>query len=69
MILPMLGLGVCSTAAGVSRGADEIIKQHVQSLGSIPLKLAPPRVVEASAIYKLLVGGIRADSGQSSSGF
>jgi len=57
MILPMLGLAVCSTAAGVSRSADEIVKQHLQSLGSPEARAAKSRVVEASATYKLLVGG------------
>lgn len=57
MILPMLGLGVRSTVAGVSRSADEIIKHHLQSLGSSEARAAKSRVVEASAIYKLLVGG------------
>lgn len=53
----MLGLVVCSTAAAVSRSADEIVKQHLQSVGSPEARAAKSRVVEASAIYKLLVGG------------
>lgn len=57
MILPILGLVVCSTAAAVSRSADEIVKQHLQSLGSPEARTAKSRVVEGSAIYKLLVGG------------
>jgi hypothetical protein len=57
MLLPMLGLVVCSTAAAVSRSADEIVKQHLQSVGSPEARAAKSRVVEASAIYKLLVGG------------
>jgi len=53
----VLLVAICARAAGAALGADEIIKQHLQSLGSPEARTAKSRVVEGSAIYKLLVGG------------
>ena len=55
--MPVLLVAICARAAGAALGADEIIKQHLQSLGSPEARTAKSRVVEGSAIYKLLVGG------------
>lgn len=57
LIVPVLLVAICARAAGAALGADEIIKQHLQSLGSPEARTAKSRVVEGSAIYKLLVGG------------